>query len=36
MEAVGTNYEELKRLFEKKEELSKDLEETMEVWLSMS
>ena len=36
MDAVGTNYEELNRLFEKKEELSKDLEETMEVWLSMS
>jgi ATPase subunit of ABC transporter with duplicated ATPase domains len=35
MEAVGTNYEELNRLFAKKEELSKDLEETMEVWLSM-
>jgi hypothetical protein len=36
MEAAGTNYEELNRLFETKEELSKDLEETMEVWLSMS
>jgi ATPase subunit of ABC transporter with duplicated ATPase domains len=36
IEAVGTNYEELNRLFEKKEKLSKDLEETMEVWLSMS
>lgn len=36
MDAVGTNYEELNRLFEKKEELSKDLEGTMEEWLSMS
>jgi chromosome segregation ATPase len=36
MEAVETNYEELNRLFEKKVELSKNLEETMEVWISMS
>ncbi len=36
MEAAGTNYEELSRLFSRKEELSKELEEAMEVWLSMS
>ncbi|MGB4659941.1 MAG: ABC-F family ATP-binding cassette domain-containing protein [Mobilitalea sp.] len=36
MEAVGTNYEELNRLFETKEVLSKELEEAMEVWLSLS
>ena len=36
MEAAGTNYEELNRLFEKKAELSKELEETMETWLNMS
>ncbi len=36
MAAAGTNYEELNRLFEKKETLSKELEEAMELWLSIS
>jgi hypothetical protein len=36
MEAAGTNYEELNRLFEMKAELSKELEETMEAWLNMN
>lgn len=34
MEAVSTNYEELKRLFEQKEALGKELDEAMEVWLA--
>jgi ATPase subunit of ABC transporter with duplicated ATPase domains len=36
MEAEGLHYEELNRLFEEKEKLSKDLEDTMEVWISYS
>lgn len=36
MAAAGTDYEELNRLFEQKETLSKELEEAMEVWLSLS
>ena len=36
MEAVGTNYDELNRLFEMKEELRKNLEGAMEVWLNLS
>ncbi len=36
MEAAGTDYEELNRLYEQKEGLSKELEEAMEVWLSIS
>lgn len=36
MEAEAANYEALSRLFTEKEELSKDLEEALEVWLSLS
>lgn len=36
MEAAGTNYEDLNRLYEQKEKLSKELEDAMEVWLRLN
>ncbi len=36
METVGANYEELNALYEQKEKLGKELEEAMEMWLSLS